>query len=162
MRYETLSPVKKSKDENGNPEPNVISVTNNAYYKDSEDPALKGKALEIKFAAERMSFPQFDSLAEFVEQCGSEARALDVVNDVTQKYATTSGKAFVRNATTGSEDEIVLGGCQTSRDFSWKIVEQLSTKDKANAFEQIAALAQSGNLTPEEIMARILALSPQK
>lgn len=150
MRYESLSPVLNKKDDEGNPVPNRVKITNNAYN------GKDGPSLEIEFPAELMSYPQFDSFAEFVEDAGGEERALEIINDVTAKFATSSGKAFIRNATTGSEEEIVTAGCKTARDFSWKKEEKLTTKAKADMLDNLASQAE--NLTPEQLKARFLEL----
>jgi hypothetical protein len=157
MRYETLSPVLNKKDDAGNPLPNFVTVSNTAYFKDSEDKDLKGKTLEIKFPAQKMSYPVFESLDEFINDAGGSERALEVINDVTQKYATSQGKAVIRNATTGTEDSIVEAGCKASAEFSWKQEQKLTTKDKASLFDQL--MAEKDKLTPEALMARIMELS---
>lgn len=157
MRHETLSPVLNKKDEKGNPLPNFVTVSNTAYFKDHEDPTLKGKTLEIKFPAQEMSFPVYETLEEFINDCGGAERALEVVNDVTQKYATSQGKAVIRNATTGDEASIISAGCKASQEFSWKQEQKLTTKDKASLFDQL--MAEKDKLTPEALMARIMELS---
>lgn len=158
MRFENLPATLNKKDDNGNPLPNIVTVSNTAYNKASTPEGQKVQPIEIKFPAERMSYPQFDTLAEFIEQCGSEARALEVINDVTAKYATTAGKAEIRTATTGTEEDIINLGCNVSRNFSWKVEEKISTKDKAAAFDLLRAEIASGKLTPEQIAERTMQL----
>ena len=114
MRFESLSPVLNKKDDNGVPLPNIVTVSNAVYHKESTPDGAKVPVLEIKFPAELMSYPQFDSIAEFVTSCETEERALEVINDVTSRYATTAGKTAIRNATTGNEEEIVAQGCKVS------------------------------------------------
>lgn len=157
MRFESLSAVLNKKDEQGNPLPNIVKVSNTIYNKESTPDGQAVQPLEIKFPAELMAYPQFDTIEEFVTDCGGPERALEVLNDVTQKYATTAGKTAIRTATVGAEEDIVEAGCKASREFSWKAEQKLSTKDKANAFDIL--LAEKDKLTPEQLLARVMELA---
>jgi hypothetical protein len=157
MRFESLSPTKSAKDDNGQPLPNIVTVSNTVYNKESTPEGQKVQPLEIKFPAELLSYPQFDAIEEFVTDCGGPERALEVINDVTAKYATTAGKTSIRTATIGTEEAIVEAGCKVSREFSWKQEQKLSTKEKANAFDIL--LAEKDKLTPEELMRRVMELA---
>jgi hypothetical protein len=157
MRFESLSATLNKKDEQGNPLPNIVKVSNTVYNKESTPEGQTVQPLEIKFPAELMSYPQFDTLEEFITDCGGSDRALEVVNDLTQKFATGAGKTSIRTATVGSEEEIVEAGCKASREFSWKAEQKLSTKEKANAFDIL--LAEKDKLTPEQLLARVMELA---
>ena len=162
MRYETLDPLKTAKDANGNQLPNIVTVTNAVRRADElsdEDKKAEKKAPELKlqFPAELMKFKQYDSLAEFVTECESEKRALEVINDVTAKFATSAGKTAIRTATTGTEDEIIQSGLRACLDFTWKEEVKLSAKDKAQMWDTL--MAEAKNLTPEQIAARVAEMS---
>lgn len=160
MRHESLSPVLNKKDENGNALPNIITVSNNVRLADTVEKGAKVPTLEIKFPAETMSYPQYDSLEEFEQDCGSRERALQVINDVTQKFATSAGKAAIRTATTGDEDAIISAGCNVSRNFSWREEAKLSVKEKAANFD--ALVSDADKLSPEELLRRIMQLRGAK
>lgn len=157
MRFESLSATLNKKDENGNPLPNIVTVSNAVRHKDSTPEGQKVPVLEIKFPAELMQYPQFESIAEFITDCGSEARALDVLNDVTQKFATSAGKSVIRTATTGTDDEIVESGLRTSKSFTWKEESKMSVKEKASLFD--ALMADAKNLDPMELARRVAELA---
>ena len=152
MRFETLSPTLNKKDADGNPLPNIVTVSNTAFHKDGT-----GATLEIKFPAEMLSYPQHDSLAEWIADCDGEARALEVVNEITAKYASTLAKNAIRNATTGDEASIVEAGIKIGRAFSWKLEQKLSTKTKADLFDLL--MSEKDKLTPDQLVARIAELS---
>jgi len=157
MRHEALSATLNKKDELGNPLPNLITVSNSVRNKDSVPDGAKVPVLEIRFPAELMQYPQYDTFDEFISDCGSAERALDVINDMTQKVATSAGKAAIRTATSGSEDEIIELGLRTSRSFTWREEQKLAVKDKAQRFDEIMKLASS--LAPEELACRIAELA---
>ena len=157
MRHESLSATLNKKDENGNALPNLVTVSNSVRNKDSVPDGAKVPVLEIRFPAELMQYPQFDTFDEFVSDCGGTERALEVINDMTQKVATSAGKAAIRTATSGSEDEIIELGLRTSRTFTWREEQKLAVKDKAARFDEIMKLA--GQLPAEELARRIAELA---
>lgn len=152
MRLEAYSATLGKKDETtGEPVLNTITVLNNKL--DEENP------VKIVFPAEKMQYPQFDSFAEIITDCGSETRFIEIYNEMTQKVATSAGKATIRNASVGTEDEIIEAGCRVSRTFSWKEETKLSVKDKASKFDELMQLAASGKYTAEQIAARVMELN---
>lgn len=117
------------------------------------------EAVVFEFPAKLLEFPQFDSLDEFVAQCESAERALEVINEMTSKVATATGKNVIRSMASGSEDEIIRAGITASRNFTWKVEKQLSAKDKAARYDALMAEVASGKLSPEQIAARVAELA---
>lgn len=161
MRYGRLPEFQKAKDDEGNALPNRVTVTN-ALIGKGKGPEKDGKPtdlepLKIEFAANLMEFPQYDTLAEFIQACGSDVRALEVVNEVTEKFATASGKTTIRTATSGSAEDIIAAGLRDSKNYSWVVENKMSVKDKAQNFDAIMALV--GTIPAEELAKRLAELS---
>lgn len=157
MRYDKLPATLNKKDEQGNPLPNTVKITNNVRMKAEAKEGEEVPSVELRIPAERFEFKQFESYDEFVADAGSSERALAIINEETMKAATAAGKAAIRTATLGTEEEMIEAGLRVSKNFSWKEDTTLSTKDKANKFDEIQALI--GKVEPAELMRRLQELS---
>ena len=166
MRYGTLPAEQTKKDEAGKALPNTVKVSNSFLNKSkvtdeqkktlSEEEVAKLTTVVFEFPAQIMEFPQYDTLAEFIADCGSDERALEVLNEVTEKFATAAGKTAIRTASSGTPDEIIEAGIRVSKNYSWKVETKLSIKDKATKYDEL--MASAATLSPEELMARIMEL----
>jgi hypothetical protein len=153
MRFDKLPSTLNKKDDKGNPVPNTINITNNVRLKSEAKEGEDVVPVKFEIPAERFEFKQFDSYDEFVADAGSPERALAIINEETMKAATASGKASIRTATMGTEEEMIEAGLRVSRSFTWKEETTLSTKDKANKFDELTALI--GKVDPEELLKRL-------
>jgi hypothetical protein len=141
MRYATL-PSKNSKDE-----PNVVAITNRKL-----DETLEG-GTKFEINAERFSYPQFDSIEEFVQSAGSDARALEIINDNARDVAVAAGKNYIRTATKGTHDEIVDAGISASKNYSFVKSENLTAKEAKDALTSLKA--DISNLSEADIAKRV-------
>ncbi len=171
MRHERLPATLNKKDSDkesptfGQNLPNIVKVTNTVRMK--EEAKAKGlekvPELSIEIPANEFEYPQFDSIKEAIDDAGGEDKFLAIFNDLTAKDATATGKAVIRTATSGTEQEIVAAGLKACKLFSWKEESSLSLKERAQGFDEVAQLAakvKSGEITMtlDDLMARVLAL----
>lgn len=155
-------PSKDSKDN-----PRVEKVTNTKLLppkkNDKGEDVPQGITFEIP--AERFGYPQFDSLAEAETDAGSAEKLLEFINKAAANTAVTLAKNAIRNATksavgqAGQFADVVDAGIQKGITYSLAIVEELTTKEKASAFDQLVAAAKSGDMTSEQIAEAVKKLS---
>lgn len=96
-------------------------------------------------------------IQEFVNACGSVQRALEVINEATEKAAVNTGKAHIRTAPSGSMEQIVEAGLAKSRNFSWVAEKKVKVADIKNAIDEIKTVGLE-NLSEAELRARLAAL----
>lgn len=135
-------PAKNSKDE-----ANIIEITNRKLDEKLE----KGTLFEIP--AEQFEYSQYESLEEFVQDAGSNERALELVNAFKRDDAVTAGKNYIRTATKGTVEEVVKAGLAVTKSHSFAKSSELSAKESKDALS--ALRAEIGNLTESEIADRM-------
>lgn len=154
MHFATL-PEKTSKGE-----VRIEEIKNNKLRVDSDQKPIP---VEFKIAATQFKFRQFDSIEEFIADASSTEKALEYVNTCFASDAVTAGKNQIRNATTAVDKEnysdVVSSALKAVETYTLNQPESLSTKDKANAFDELAALAGSGSVDPAELLRRLTALA---
>lgn len=154
MKFVTL-PEKTSKGE--------VRIEEIKNVKLKVDAEQKPIPVEFKIAATNFKFPQFETLQEAITDASSEELLLKYVNSCFASDAVTAGKNQIRNATTATDKEnysdVVSSALRTVETYTLNQPETLSTKDKANAFDDIAAMAASGTVDPQELIKRLMALA---
>ena len=154
MKFVTL-PEKTSKGE--------VRIEEIKNVKLKVDAEQKPIPVEFKIAATHFKFKQFETLQEQITDAGSEDKLRDYINDCFASDAVTAGKNQIRNATTATDKEnysdVVASALKLTEEYSLNQPEQLSTKDKANAFDEIATLAAGADVDPQELIKRLLALA---
>lgn len=152
---------------NGNP--NVITITNkeklvpaetvgNALI-DKEHPEKGFKLGEYLFTipAEKFEFKEFENVQEALADAGSEVQLVSFINDALALRATAKAKNYIRNAETSSVGiagdfaDVVEAGLKISRDYTINEPTELSTKQKAAAYDDLIAQAKAGTASPEQL-----------
>jgi hypothetical protein len=157
MRYGHL-PATDSKDN-----PRHEKITNTKITKRQDD---KGNPVPFTFEipAELFEFPQFESLAEAVNDASSEEKLLAFINDAVAARAVSRSKNAIRNATestvgsAGNYEDVVTNGLTISKSYTINEPDELSTKQKASTLDDLAKAAKGGTMTPEEIAEALKAL----
>ena len=154
MRFATL-PEKNSKDE-----PRIEEIKNVKLRVDADKKPIP---VEFKVAAPSFKFKQFDNWVEVCQDAGSEEAAIKYVNSCFGSDAVAAAKNQMRNATTASDKEnytdVITSALKACENYTLNQPETLTVKDRANAFDQLAALANSGNVTPEQLLEQLKALA---
>lgn len=154
MRFATL-PAKTSKNED-----RVEEIKNIKLKVDSDKKPIP---VEFKIPATEFKFKQFENMNEVFADAGSEEAALKYINACFASDAVTAGKNSIRNATTSSDKEnysdVVVAGLKVTEDYSLNQPETMTVKDRANAFDQLTALAAGGNVSPEDLLKQLMALA---
>ena len=118
--------------------------------------------VEFKIPATNFKFPQFENLAEAITDADGEEKLLAYVNACFASDAVTAAKNQIRNATTATDKEnysdVVTSALKVAETYTLNQPESLSTKDKANAFDELATLAK-GDIDKDELIKRLLALA---
>jgi len=135
----------------GHPKDNPILVEQDRfeYPQFGPEPTKDDKGKEVDLTEEQAQA----GIQEFIDNAGSALKALDVLNDVTKKAATTEGKNHIRLQEAGSVDDAVAAGLKRSHDFSWKSVERASNKEVVSAVKDLKSRIDT--LSPEEQLAEL-------
>lgn len=153
MHVGTL-PAKTSKGED-----RVETVTNKKLYEKSDDATKVKNGAVFNIPADQFSYPQFDSVEEFVNDCGGAEKAVKMLNWVTEDRAVSSGKGYIRTATTGTEEEIVKKGLKQTAEFSWsKVDSTTSAATVKTTVADIRAKFKAGEMSAADVAAAIEAL----
>lgn len=135
-------PAKNSKDED-----NVIEITNKKLDEKIDT------GIKFTIPADKFEFTQFESLEEFVQEAGSNDRALEIINDLKRDVAASAGKNYIRTATKGTIDEIIAAGLSVTKTHSFSKSETLTGKEAKEGL--LALKAEINNLSPAEIEAKL-------
>lgn len=104
--------------------------------------------------------PQYDSLEEFAQACGSADAALEYVNSSVETSAKNGGRAALRNLPeTANLDEAKTKIQSIVRDYAPQAGDRQPGKaKKAAAFDSVKELVESGKeFTREELLALLAA-----
>ncbi len=154
-----------SKDSKDNPRIEKVTNTKLLPPKKNDKGEDEPQGITFAIAAERFGYPQFDSIEEATADAGSAEKLLEFINKATANTAVTLAKNAIRNATksavgqAGNYADVVDAGIQKGVTYSLAIVEELTTKEKASAFDQLVAAAKSGNMSEADIAAAVKKLS---
>ncbi len=139
--------------------PNIVEITNNVRNKADTPAGQDVIPVKISIPAERFEYPQFETLEEAAADCGGVDKLLAVFNDVTRDAATRDGKAAVRMATNGTEEEMIEAGLRKCKTYTWREDTSVSAKEKINRFDELQSLFKEGKLTMEELAKRFAEIS---
>lgn len=131
---------------NSKKEPNVIKVTNPVRDKDNTEGS---KQVVFEFPAESFEYSQYESYEEFVQDAGSAERALDLINEMKKDTAVTAGKNYIRNATKGTNEEIIAAGLAVTKSHSFAKSSEFTAKEAKDTLLSIKG--DLGNLTDAQI-----------
>lgn len=155
MRHVSL-PAKDSQDKEA-----FVKVTNKKLYEKAPDTdPRKLNGIVIKIPAVLFEAPQDDSLQEAINEAGGEDKLLKILQDLKLDLAVNAGKTKIRNASTGTVDEITKSGIKTCREFSWGSF--LTTTSAANVKATISDLRTrflAGELSADDLVAQISAMN---
>lgn len=123
------------------------------------------QTLTFEIPAESFGGPQYDSWDEAVKDAGSEEKALAFFNKAAFNAAITRAKNYIRNAAkssvgkAGNYQDVIDAGIKLGVEFSLAVEEELSTKEKAQAFDALVAAAKGGNMSNEDMLATLRKLT---
>lgn len=129
-------------------EPNIVKISNAKLTGDPKNPQ------KFEINAERFEFQVPDSWQEVVQSAGSEDQALAFVRAAWEDAATTAGKNYIRNASSGSPEQIVAEGLKRTLEWTPAAVERVTAAEIKKEFEDIRTNIQ--NMSPEEVYQRML------
>lgn len=141
MPFVTL-PAKNAKEE-----PNIVNITNRKLDETLE----KGTVFNIP--AEQFEYKTYDAVDEFVTECGSVERAVNVLNDFKRDASTSAGKNVIRTATKGTYEEIVASGLEATKNHSFAKSETLTAAEAKSHLNDLKG--KIGNMTEAEIAAEV-------
>ena len=141
-------------------EPRIESVTNKKLYAKAADTDPRKKdGVKFSIPAEQFEYPQFDSIEEFINDAGSAEKALARINDATCDRAVSTGKNYIRTASTGTEQEIVAKGLALAKAFSWsKVDSSVSAATVKNVITDARAKFKAGEISADELVKMVMAL----
>lgn len=142
----------------GDPMPNIVEITNNVRNKADTKQGEKVIPVVLSIPAPRFVYNQYDSLEEFVTECGGLELALENINEFKRNAATLAGKNSIRTATNGDEEQMISSGLSVCLNHSFKVDTSVSAKEKVSRFDELANLYKSGKLTMEEMAKRFAEL----
>lgn len=109
---------------------------------------------KVTVNAGQLEFPQVDSVPEFVEFCGGEPKAIDLINDLLYSRSKNGALALVRNATSDSSPADAV---KRAADYSKNYNPAQERFTKAAAAEAVDALREAKDklkdMSQEEMLA---------
>lgn len=106
-----------------------------------------------------VEFPQVDSLDEFIQFAGGQQEALDYINSAVETAAKNGGRAALRNLAENADIAVARPKIQAIvKEYTPQSSgERAPSKKKAAAFDNVAALIESGKEFSREDLLAILA-----
>lgn len=158
-------PAKNSKDE-----PNIIRVTNakmlqeswpagtyeNGVVAKNAEGSKDGKGVTLEIPAELFAFNQYENVAEFVADCGGDAKVLEIVNDFKRAASTDSGKVTIRTTTNKDVNAVVQASLKSVLEHTFQHTESITgavAKEKLNELK-----ADAANLSDADLAAKLRAI----
>lgn len=147
------------KDAQGQPELNIVSVTNAKAEGLTVGAFDSGVVVEIpenkkgftyKIPAENFQFNQYDALAEFIADCGGESKALEIVNDFKRDSACDAAKAILRTSTNKDTNAVVKNALGAALTHSFEEAAKIDAKEFAAFGRDLQANIEK--MSPEEVM----------
>lgn len=140
MRYVTLPALNSKK------EPNIIEITNAKIVEGGQ---------KFTIPAERFEFAEYDTIQEFVQECGGEDAARAIINEFKKADAVNAGKNKIRTATSGTEEEIIAAGLAATRSHSFAAAERITAAEAKEKLTNLKEIVAAGNLSEADLAAAV-------
>lgn len=144
-------------------EANTIKITNSKLegvearpYNDGVTAVPAGKdstGTIIEVPAQLFGYNEFESLSEFVADCGGEEKALEMVNDFKRGAALDDAKVAIRTTTNVDIDSVVASAIKAALDHTFSGANKISGREAKEIVNDLRATA--ANLTDAELAAQV-------
>ncbi len=151
MKFANPAAFLEKKDAEGNKTPNIYKITNRTLEPDNED------GVKIEVPAERFVYPQIESYEEFVQLCGSEERAIEVLNNHLRDDALIEQKNRIRLASSGEIDDIIKAAIESGKNFNYVETAKVTAAEAKQAYSELRELASKSDLSDAELAALVRA-----
>ena len=164
MRFERL-PEKKSDEEI-----NLVRITNpkvagELEIDEDKDSPTFGQPKNVDEAgnvkpghtfvipAPQFEYPQYDTVAEFFDDCGGEDKALSILNGMKRDAALDAGKQKIRTTVTGSKQDIIAAGLKAVKEHNFLVTESISAKEAKDLLTSLGGRIK--DMDPKDIQAEL-------
>lgn len=144
------------KDDKGQPAVNTVAITNSkaegiepTAYDNGVTVTIpeNKKGLTFNLPAKLIQFNQYESLPEFVADCGGEDKALVIVNDFKREASADAAKMEIRTTTNKDVNAVVKSALSAAINHTFQEAAKLDAKEFAkfgkNLSENIDAMSDA-------------------
>lgn len=146
MRTEHLPELNTKK------EKNVVQITNakltgvpaGAFDNGvAVEDSKSGEGSTISIPAELFEYKQFDSLSEFVADCGGDSQALEMVNDFKRSASLDEAKVGIRTTTNSDINVVVAAALKSCLDHTFSGANKISGREAKELITDLRAKAST-------------------
>lgn len=150
------------KDEKGQPALNQVNVTNTkaegiaaGAFDDGVTVTIpeNGKGVTYNLPADLFQFNAYDSVAEFLTDCGGEEKALAILNDFKRDESCSAGKALLRTSTNKDTNALIKSALSAVRSHSFEEAAKIDAKEFVAFGRNLQENLDS--MSPEEVVAAL-------
>ena len=132
----------------------LVGVEGRAYNQGVvAKPVEDGEGCTIEIPAELFGYNEFESLAEFIADCGGEEKALEMVNDFKRSASLDDAKTAIRTTTNVDIDSVVSAAIKSAAEHTFSGANKLSGREAKEIVSDLRAKA--ANLSDAELAAEM-------
>lgn len=115
-----------------------------------------GKGITLELPPALLGYNQYDSMAEFVTDCGNDAKALTIVNEFKRSASLDAAKATIRTTTNKDINAVVTAALASAIGHTFQETEAITGKEAKDMLNELKA--DAANLSPDDLAAKLKAM----